>query len=163
MNQCRMNAESILIYILGAEDGRVLYSIYSLYSMYPDDPYQYMHNGEITDLTGFDYSTVKISIERLIEMGLLQKNHLFKNDSDFFCFHFKPALSPKILRKVAIEKFTEKLNSQYKCDVDQAIRIFPEIIMALQNSSNILAIFYDINKNSCNSFISDKKNRGDED
>ncbi len=144
--QVIMNPQAMLKFLLGANEGDIMYAIYSAYANkitgketgqgfdVDKDGYLPICYNAITGFTGLLPDTVRGVIGRLIKKGLLQKKPGNKETNNI------PLYKPVLESSVFIELANERLKTPPKDGLNKKSeeRFIPEIIKILQGDSNIL-------------------------
>lgn len=140
-----MNPQAMLNYLLGTNEGLVMYSIYSDYANklqgigtgkgfdINEDGYVPKSYNTIADFTGVRIETARRVIDRLIKKGLLQKKP--GNEETNNIPYYKPVLESSVFIKIAKERLADKRNGLNK---NQDERFIPEIISTFENDSHVL-------------------------
>jgi len=143
-----MNSQAMFIYLLGATEGLVMYSIYSDYANklqgigtgkgfdINEDGYVPKSYNTIADFTGLEYDTVRRCVDRLIKNGLLQKKP--GNTENKNIPYYLPVLESSVFINLAKEKLVDKRNARDEKNKNQAERLIPQIISTLEKDSCVL-------------------------
>ena len=140
-----MKPQAMLNYLLGTNEGLVLYSIYSdcanklqgddTWKEFDINQYGYVSKSynSITDFTGVRIETVRRVISRLIKNGLLQKKpgNIETNNIPYY----RPEYRSSVFIELAKERLADKRNGLNK---NQDERFIPEIISTFENNSCVL-------------------------
>jgi DNA-binding Lrp family transcriptional regulator len=143
-----MNPQAMLNYLLGTNEGLVMYSIYSDYANklqgigtgkgfdINEDGYVPKSYNTIADFTGLEYDTVRRCVDRLIKKGLLQKKP--GNVDTYNIPLYRPEFKSSVFIELAKEKLADKRNARDEKNKNQAERLIPEIISTFENDSHVL-------------------------
>ena len=136
MVKSKMNSRALLKYILGASEGDIMYSLLSEYTNTSTEESIITNYNELTLATGLEWETVRATINRLVQKGLLQKNLVIVENR--VCTYFKPEFDTSIYLNFALRKLQLKEGTKNASNRNQAERLIPEIFEILQSDSNIL-------------------------
>jgi len=143
-----MNPQAMLNYLLGTNEGLVLYSIYSdcadkLNSIDTWKRFDISQQGyvpetynSITNFTGLEYDTVRRCVDRLIKKGLLQKKP--SNVAPYNIPYYRPEHRSSVFINLAKEKLVDKRNARDEKNKNQAERLIPRIISTFEKDSCVL-------------------------
>ena len=155
-----MNPQAMLNYLLGTNEGLVLYSIYSdcanklqgddTWKEFDINQYGYVSKSynSITDFTGVRIETVRRVISRLIKNGLLQKKpgNIESNNIPYY----RPEYRSSVFIELAKERLADKRNGLNK---NQDERFIPEIISTFENDSHVLVALGLVNRTRLEEFL----------
>lgn len=136
MVKSKMEPRALLKYILGASEGDIMYTLLSEYTNTSTEESITTNYNELTLATGLEWETVRATINRLVQKGLLQKKPVIVENR--YTIFFKPEFETGIYINFALRKLQLKEGTRNASNRNQAERLIPEIFNILQSNSNIL-------------------------